>query len=198
MSRRKDGMCRLLKAFARFGLSPFYRIEIEGRERLPRTDAFILLPKHQCWQDIPLIALAAPRHLYYVAKYELFTNRWAGWLLESLGGIPLNREQPMKSRRSIRAMMAVLKDDEGIVIFPEGTYYRHRMGPGKSGMLRLILSRMSFPLIPAGVRYQAGRFRTHVRISFGEAIYRGRNLSEVSVLEAVMEQIARLSGLDPI
>ncbi len=196
MLQRKDGMCRFVTAFARIALSPFYRIDIEGRERLPRKNAFILLPKHQRWQDIPIIALATPRPLYYIAKYELFSNRLTGWFLESLGGIPLNRAQPIKSRSSIRAMMAFLKGGEGVVIFPEGTYYDNRMGPGKSGMLRLIISRTSFPLIPAGVHYQKGHFRTAVCVSFGAPIYPDKSVPTDSVLDTVMQEIAALSGLE--
>jgi 1-acyl-sn-glycerol-3-phosphate acyltransferase len=188
-------MCQFVTAFTRIALCPFYRIEIKGRERLPRKDAFILLPKHQRWQDIPIIALATPRPLYYIAKYELFTNRLAGWFLESLGGIPLNREQPMKSRRSIRAMMAFLKGGEGVVIFPEGTYYENTMGPGKSGMLRLIISRTSFPLIPAGVHYEKGHSKTAVRVSFGDPIYPDKSVPADSALSRVMQEIAILSGL---
>ena len=188
-------MCRIVRTFTKIVLSPFYCIEIEGRERLPQEDGFILLPKHQRWQDIPLIALAAPRPLYYIAKVELFTNRLAGWFLESLGGIPLNREAPMKSRRSIRAMMDFLKRGEGVVIFPEGTYYENRMGPGKSGMLRLIISRLSFPLIPAGVHYQKQSLRTAVRICFGNPIYPEKGVPTTAVLSTVMKKIAALSGL---
>jgi len=194
--QRKDPMCRFVAGFARIALYPFYRIEIEGRERLPQEDAFILLPKHQRWQDIPIIALATPRPLYYIAKYELFTNSLAGWFLESLGGIPLNREQPMKSRGSIKAMMEFLKGGEGVVIFPEGTYYENTMGPGKSGMLRLIISRMSFPLIPAGVHYKRLHSTTAVRVSFGDPIYPNKNMPPESVLSLVMQKIAVLSGLD--
>ncbi len=188
-------MFRLMKAFARVVLSSCYRIEVQGEERLPRKDAFILLPKHQRWQDIPLVAIAARRPLYFIAKQELFTNRWVGWFLSSLGGIPLNREQPMKSRASIRVMLSLLERGEGVVIFPEGTYYPYRMGPGKSGMLRLILSRLAFPLIPAGIRYRGGGARTHVRISFGEAIWPREDTRGEEMLSRVMKGIAALSGL---
>ncbi len=192
--QKKDRICRFVMAFARIALSPFYQIDIEGRERLPRKDAFILLPKHQCWQDIPIIALATPRPLYYIAKYELFKNRFAGWFLGSLGGIPLNRQQPLKSRDSIRAMIQFLKNGEGVVIFPEGTYYKKGMGPGKSGMVRLIISRLAFPLIPVGVHYTKTDFRTSVRVRFGKPIYPDTCVPPSSILSRVMKEIAVLSG----
>jgi 1-acyl-sn-glycerol-3-phosphate acyltransferase len=187
-------MYRWVKMFSRIVLAPFYGIEIRGPNRLPPKGAFILLPKHQRWQDIPLIALASERPLYFMAKHELFTSRLSSWFLKSLGGIPLNRQQPIKSREGIRAMMAFLEQGEGVVVFPEGTYYADRIGPGKSGMLRLIVSRAPFPLIPAGLRYRKTGWKTRVCISFGDPIRPQKGVSPDDLLDRVMAEIARLSG----
>ena len=194
MLKRNDRICRITRVFSRISLSLFYRLETAGQQYLPRENAFILLPKHQCWQDIPLIALATPRHLYYIAKYELFENRFTSWILRSLGGIPLNRQQPLKSRDSIRAMIEFLKNGEGVVVFPEGTYYRNRMGPGKQGMVKLIISRVSFPLIPVGVHYRRIGFRTSVRVCYGKPVYPDKSVRPISILNNVMKEIAVLSG----
>ncbi len=195
MLERKERLCRVIRAFSRVSFSLFYRLEIEGDESLPREKAFILLPKHQCWQDIPIIGLATPRPLYYIAKHELFKNRFAAWFLKSLGGIPLNREQPLKSRGSIRAMIEFLENGEGVVVFPEGTYYKNKMGPGKTGMVRLFVSRLSFPLIPVGVNYSRRGFRVLVRVRFGKPIYPYVETAPNSILDRVMKKIALLSGL---
>ena len=68
---------------------------------MPEKGPFILLPKHQRWEDIPIIDLALQKPLYYIAKYELFNNVLFRWFITSAGGIPLNRERPMESRRSL-------------------------------------------------------------------------------------------------
>jgi len=194
--QRDDRLFRLIKAFARVVLSRFYRIEIVGQDRLPPKAAFVLLPKHQRWQDIPIIALAAPRPLYYVAKHELFANPLTRWFLASLGGIPLNRDEPIKSRESIRTVMAALKSGEGVVVFPEGTYYLNRMGPGKPGLVRLIIGRTAAPLIPAGLRYREGKGKTEVHVCFGAPIYPDASGPSRSALDRVMREIAVLSGLE--
>jgi len=129
---RKEPLYRVVRAFSRVSfLSLFIVSRLKGTNIFTREKAFIILPKHQCWQDIPIIAIATPRPLYYIAKHELFKNRFAGWFLKSVGGIPLNREQPLKSRGSIRAMIEFLEKGEGVVVFPEGTYYKTKWGPAR-------------------------------------------------------------------
>jgi 1-acyl-sn-glycerol-3-phosphate acyltransferase len=192
---RKKWVCNATKALIRLTFFPFYRLETSGNEHLPRKNAFLLLPKHQCWQDIPLMAIATPQPLYYVAKHELFENSIISRLLKSQGGIPLNRQKPLKSRDSIRAMIRFLNIGEGVVVFPEGTYYPNRMGPGKGGILKLIISRLALPLIPVGFCYRKEGLRTRVTVSFGKPVYHGKQTSSDETLDQLMETIAELSGL---
>ncbi len=193
--KRNKGVCAATKILIRITFFPFYRLEIKGTEALPKQQAFLLLPKHQCWQDIPLIAVATPRPLYYMAKHELFLNPLANRLLKLQGGLPLNRRQPLRSRDAIRAMMRFLNEGEGVVVFPEGTYYPNRMGPGKGGILKLIISRLALPLVPVGIKYHKRAPRTDVRIAFGDPIYPENRGSGEETLNRVMKRIQDLSGL---
>jgi 1-acyl-sn-glycerol-3-phosphate acyltransferase len=168
---------------------------VSGLENLPAESAFILLPKHQRWEDIPLLALATPRRLYYVAKHELFKNPIGSWYVTSLGGIPLNRKRPLESRRFLTATIDYLKNGEGVVVFPEGTYYLSVMGPGQIGMVKFILSRLSLPFIPVGIRYTRDKWRMVVRIKFGKKFYATDGKPANSFLDNMMNEIAELSGL---
>jgi len=192
---RKNWVVEATKTTSRVLLSPFFRLETEGAENLPQKSAFILLPKHQRWVDIPLLSLATPRFLYYVAKYDLFRNPLSNWLIRSLGGIPLNRQRPLESRESLKAMMNLLRKGEGVVVFPEGTYYRNKIGPAHAGIVRLILSRFSIPFIPVGMTYSGKGVRTLVRINFGKAFYADPSASTGPFLGNIMKEIAGLSGL---
>ena len=176
-------------------MSPFFRLETDGIENLPQKSAFILLPKHQRWEDIPLLSLATPRPLYYVAKYDLFKNPLSNWFLRSLGGIPLNRQRPLESRRSLQAIIGFLKKGEGVVVFPEGTYYRNKMGPAHIGIVRLILSRFSLPFIPVGMNYSGKGARTLARINFGKEFYTDPSAPASLFLDNMMKEIEGLSGL---
>ena len=195
VQKRKAFVCGLTRIAAKLCLYPFFRIQAYGLENLPGKSAFILLPKHQRWEDIPLLSLATPRPLYYIAKYELFINPASRWLLTSLGGIPLNRSRPLESRGSFKALIYFLRKGEGIVIFPEGTYYRNGMGRGQVGLIRMIHSRFTVPFIPVGINYSGKRRNRVVRIDFGRPIYEKSSVSADELLEQIMKEVARLSGL---
>jgi len=192
---RRGWVFWITKIAGRVLLSPFFRLKTGGVNNLPQKSAFILLPKHQRWEDIPLLGLATPRPLYYIAKSELFTNPLSNWFLRSLGGIPLNRQRPLESRHSLKSLVSLLREGEGAAVFPEGTYYSNKMGPGHVGMVRLILSRVTPPFIPVGVRYSRKGFRTLVQIKYGKTFYAESGTSPGELLDRMMKQIAELSGL---
>ena len=193
--KRKSPIYRLTRIITKISLSIFFQIKTDGVRYLPISSAFILLAKHQRWEDIPLLGLATPRPLYFIAKYELFLNPVSGCLLSALGGVPLNRDRPLESRRSLKDMIEHLKKGEGIVIFPEGTYYKNKMGPGHVGLIRMVLSRFTVPFIPVGIKYSGYGGRTMVRVNFGRPVYEDSSRRAVQLLNQIMKEIARLSGL---
>ncbi len=192
---RNEWVYRITKIIVKYLLAPFFRVVVSGLENLPAETAFILLPKHQRWEDIPLLALATPRRLYYVAKHELFKKPLGSWFLTSLGGIPLNRKRPLESRRFLTATIDFLEKGEGVVVFPEGTYYNNVMGPGQVGMVKFILSRLSLSFIPVGISYTRQNWRFLVRIKFGKKFHAEAGVSVNTFIDHMMNEIAKLSGL---
>lgn len=193
---RDERLYRLVRLVAASALAPGFRMVVRGRRHIPADSAYVLLPKHQRWQDIPLLGLSLPRPLYFVAKQELFATAATKWFFKRLGGIPLNRQRPIESRRNLNRAVRVLEDGEGLVVFPEGTYYPDVVGPAKTGMVRFVLNRLSLPFIPVGVRYVPKRLRTRVEISFGAPLTMAGTESPGDFVRRVMKDIARLSGLE--
>ena len=189
------------RAVARLLFSAFYRIATRREEPLPLRGPTVILPKHQYWTDIPLVSLTTSRPLFFVAKQELFRHRGLRFYLKSLGGIPIDREQPIRTLQSIRDLLSRLKGLEPMVIFPEGTYFRGVVGPGKSRLVQTILGyqselgrRISF--IPLGIRYgERRRWRREVSISIGRPLFAEKESDAVHLTEQVMKEISRLSGL---
>ncbi len=142
-----------------------------------------------------MIGMATGSPLYYVAKYELFKIPPVGWFLKALGGIPLNRKRPIESRKSLQIMMELLGKGQGIVVFPEGTYFKNVVGPGKVGIVKLVQSKFHLPFVPLGIKYRKKNLRTHVQMRFGQAIWPMPNESAGNFLDRVMSEISRLSEL---
>jgi len=183
------------KLLCRLFLKPFFNISIHGIENIPEKTGFILSPKHQRWEDIPILSLVSSKPLYYIAKHELFDNFLSNWFFSSLGGIPLNRARPIESRNSLTKIIETLNQRQGIVLFPEGTYYMNKIGPGKTGIIKMIQSRLNVPFIPVGINYTKVGFRNQVKINFGKPIYVEKEMTPSMLLHILMKNIAELSGL---
>jgi len=195
LCRRREGFCRFARTLAALSLRPFFDLEVEGAHHVPGEGPFLLLAKHQRWEDIPLLGLSTPKGLYYVAKVELFAHPVGSWVLRSLGGVPLNRQRPLESRRHMKRLLGFLRSGEGVVVFPEGTYYPKCMGPGLGGIVRLVLGRLEVPLVPAGFEYTPKGRRTRVVVRFGPPLQPPFPAID-SLMQEIMHRIALLSGLD--
>ncbi|MCX8118026.1 MAG: 1-acyl-sn-glycerol-3-phosphate acyltransferase [Desulfobacterota bacterium] len=191
----------MTKSVARLVLSLFYRIETVIQGVLPEEGPVILLPKHQYWVDIPLVGLVFETPLYFVAKKELFRLPLVRQYLSSGGGIPVDRERTIRTLRSFKRLLALLRAKEWIVIFPEGTYFRDRVGAGKSRLLQMILRHQAqlnrpIPFVPVGIRYgEKIGWRKRVEISVGAPLFAEKESEAIFLTERVMEEISRLCQL---
>ncbi len=193
--KRNQTVLRILRYVARVLFFPFFDICVKGPENIPFRGAFVLLPKHQRWEDIPILGMMIKRPLYFMAKRELFATPLSNWFISALGGIPVDRKNPAANRNSIEMMLRFLKEGEGIVIFPEGTYHKDKMGPGRSGLIRMALSCAETVFIPVGIRYVRGGLRTKVIISIGKPAEDLFKDDPRRMTDLIMEEIAGLSGL---
>jgi 1-acyl-sn-glycerol-3-phosphate acyltransferase len=202
--RRSDILYRFMRSVGYVSLNCLYRIKVEGRENIPPAGPAILLPKHQFWTDIPIIALAARRPLNFIAKQELFVYPGVRHFISSLGGIPIHRLNPVKSLSSFRYVEQLLKNGESVVLFPEGTYYPHTMGRGKHRFVERLLRTQekagshgdrALPFIPVGIRYNEKKFRPEVDVKIGRPISSGEESGGEEFTRRIVEEIAKLSGL---
>jgi glycerol-3-phosphate dehydrogenase (NAD(P)+) len=127
----------------------YFRLERLGREHLPATGPVIIAANHRSFLDPFVIGLITRRPVYYVAKKELFANRFVAWLLSSLGAFPV--ERGAADRDMFATARAILERGGVVLIFPEGT--RTRPGPlgrPKRGVGRLALE-TGAPVVPVAV-----------------------------------------------
>ncbi|MGA2517471.1 MAG: lysophospholipid acyltransferase family protein [Thermodesulfobacteriota bacterium] len=189
------------KKVAQLVFSIFYRIETERKTTLPDHGPMIILPKHQYWTDIPIVSLAFKPLLYFVAKKELFKYPLIRNYLSFLGGLPVDREQSIRTLDSFKALVSLLKAGEKIVIFPEGTYVRNGVGSGKSRLLQMILRFQSelgysIPFIPVGIRYgERSGWRRRVEVCIGSPLFAEKDSDALPLTHRALQEIGRLCGL---
>jgi len=202
--RRSNLLYKLVRTIGYPCFHSIYRICVEGREHIPAQGPGVLLPKHQYWTDIPIVGLAAWRPVSYVAKQELFVYPGVRRFITALGGIPLDRVNPVKTLDYFRHLERILQGGEFVVIFPEGTYHPRSMGRGKHRLIERILrfqekkgwpEARPIPFIPMGIGYLAKKARTEVRVKIGRPLFADRKTDPEGFTQAIVGEIARLSGL---
>lgn len=142
-----------------------YRVKIEGIENVPKNSACIICGNHVHALDAPALIASTSRKIRFMAKQELWKSlgfKFMAWIFEVF---PVARGQ--KDTEAIKTSMKILKSNEILGMYPEGT--RNGMERGikpKNGAVNLAI-RMNVPIIPFGV---SGSFKpfTKVVYRFGE------------------------------
>jgi 1-acyl-sn-glycerol-3-phosphate acyltransferase len=176
----------------------YFRLQVEGLEHWPQGQAAILCPKHQRWEDVPIVGLTFPRPLYYVAKVELFQSLVSRRLCEALGGIPLDRQRPQATLSTFRTLQRLLQRREQLVLFPEGTYFPDEVGPGKYRFIQLLLRLQKhlpqdrLPFVPLGISYLANPPGYQVKVRLGPPITAANHLEAPDLTWEIMTAIDQL------
>ncbi len=181
-------------------LGRFFTVQVEGLEHLPAEGPAIICPKHQRWEDIPVIGMALPPPMHYIAKVELFERPFVRELLGAWGGVPVDRKNPRATLSSFKRLAPLLTNQARIVLFPEGTYFTDRVGPGKHRLIQLLLKLQRqdglglLPFVPVGLTYESRAWGYTVQVKLGPPLIAPSPRQAPDLTEALMIHIARLSG----
>jgi 1-acyl-sn-glycerol-3-phosphate acyltransferase len=128
-------------------LSVFFFFRVTGRRFLPKKGGCIIASNHLSYLDPIVLSVASPRILSFMAKQELFRNKWFAWLISSLNAFPLARGTA--DLKSIRFAITKLKEGGTLIIFPEGT--RSASGAVHEGHagVAMLAAKAGVPVIPA-------------------------------------------------
>ena len=163
-----------LYRFGRGLLMPFYKLlfwyKIKGRENVPDDGAFIVCSNHLSNNDPVLLGIAIKRQVFYMAKAELFKNKFLSWLIRTLGAFPV--ERGAGDGKAINQAEEVVNDGRLLGIFIEGT--RSKTGEflrPKSGAA-IIAHQMNVPVIPVCITPKNKKVKVFrkVTISWGKPI----------------------------
>jgi 1-acyl-sn-glycerol-3-phosphate acyltransferase len=152
------------------------RLEVVGKENLPKTGPFIVVPNHQSFLDPIIVQVICPRPLHTLAKSTQFTGRIMGWIMPRVYAIPTRRYRI--EPQAVRVVLRRLADGEAVGVYPEGERsWDARLQPFRRGTIRLLL-KAGVPVIPCGLagsydvwpRWSKTIRRRRIRVEFGKAI----------------------------
>lgn len=145
----------------------FYRYKIIGKENIPQDGRVLICSNHTVYKDPIFLGLSAkPRQVFFMAKQELFKNKFVGFIIRKLGAFPVERAG---GASAIKHGIDLLENDEALGIFIEGT--RSKTGEllkPKPGVILLSYDTKA-PIVPMAIVGKNGKppkifSRTVVRI----------------------------------
>lgn len=148
-----------------------YRYEITNRNNIPPQGAYVLACNHQSYTDPVLLNIGQKRMINFMAKEELFRNKFFAALIRSLGAFPVHRGGT-GDQTAINNAQKLLSDGRVLGIFPEGK----RSTTGELLKLRAGAVMLAFqcgvPIVPACITAKGGRIKmfNKVKITYGDPI----------------------------
>jgi 1-acyl-sn-glycerol-3-phosphate acyltransferase len=173
-----------------------YRVDITGRERVPRTGAVVLCANHESMIDPWLLALVSPRPIRYMAKAELFRRPLLRHVMEAFGTFPVDRGAG--DQTAVDRGAQLLAEGEALGIFPQGTCLPYRRRPWHRGAAKLALA-AGATVVPVCIvgserALRPGKFKVglpQVRVVVGDPIAVARTRPTIAAAKALTQQIER-------
>lgn len=188
-------------------LRRYFSMEVEGAEHIPREGPVVLTPNHESMWDVPLLVVACPRRILFMAKKGVFDRVDKRLFFSSLGGFPV--ERGTRDLSAMKKALSVVRAGRVLCMYPEGTRdFGGDLLPFLPGAAWVALAEGA-AVVPVGIRGVAGIWpkgaryprRSRVRIAFGEPIDWGRERvprtrrrKAVLMIEEVRARVEALRG----
>ena len=137
----------------------FFPTKVYGIENVPEGGVVIVCNHYRFIDPVNLARILKNEKTYFVAKKELFNKKIVSKILKSYGGLPIDREKP--DFNSLIQILKVLKNENKLVIFPEGTRNRTKtnaLQPLKDGA-GIFAVKSKKPIVPIMMKNKPRLFR---------------------------------------
>jgi 1-acyl-sn-glycerol-3-phosphate acyltransferase len=121
------------------------RVKVEGLEHIDPHGSYVIASNHLSYMDTPVVLSNIPLRFRFLAKRGLFQIPLLGTHLTQAGHVPVPREDPRASVKTMQTAAEVIqKRGISMLIFPEG-------GRSHDGILRPFKEGAAYIAIRAGV-----------------------------------------------
>jgi 1-acyl-sn-glycerol-3-phosphate acyltransferase len=147
------------------------RERVYGRDRVPQRGGLVLAINHLHWIDIPVLGVASPRNVNFVAKVEVDRVPGFGAYVGTFGTLFIRRGE--SDRDAVRKMRQAVRDGRVLGLFVEGTRQKAgRPGAAQPGAA-MVAVQEDVPVIPVGIYgtqfWRPGNFAP-CSVAFGEPL----------------------------
>ncbi len=145
----------------------FFRIQVYGSENKDLDGKMIICSNHIHNLDPFVLSIVFKRQIHWMAKKQIFDNKFLGYLANKVGAFPVDREEADLS--TIKKSLKVLKDDKVLGMFPEGTRVKEiDLSMAKAGVT-LIGLKSKAPILPVFIDSSYKLF-SKVKVYIGKPI----------------------------
>jgi 1-acyl-sn-glycerol-3-phosphate acyltransferase len=141
---------RFCRGIARLLATLMFEMRVYGLENVPRRGGVLLISNHQSYLDPVLLATFVRRQISFLAKSELFENKYFGWLIRSLHAFPIR--QGAGDVGAMKETIRRLREGHGLTLFAEG----HRTETGELLPIQpgaaLVIRRAGVPVVPCVIQ----------------------------------------------
>lgn len=129
----------------------FVRCKVYGIDRLDPRMSYVFVSNHASYMDTPAILSSVPMQFRFFAKIGLFQIPFLGWHLRHAGHIPVVRDDPRASLKTMIDSAKIIRERKvSLLLFPEGGRTPEGMGPFKEGAA-FIAIKAGVPAVPIGL-----------------------------------------------
>ena len=150
---------------------PLYFYKVKNKNSLPQGQGCVVCCNHISMKDPVFLGLAQKRMLRYMAKSELFQNKFVSKIISALGAFPIQRGK--HDEGAINLAEEYLKQGAVVGIFIEGTRSKDgNLLKPKSGAAMLAY-KAQVPVMPVSISTKGGgllKLFHRVTISCGQTV----------------------------
>lgn len=165
------------------------RLEFSGRENIPEGPV-VFVSNHLSNWDPPLVSKVVDRPVCYLAKQELYSDKFFSGLVRFYGAISIDRDKPEVS--TFKAVKEMLRCGWSLGMFIEGT---RNKTPGILGQPHLgpayFAKANNLPIVPVGI-IGTNIKRGKVYAKIGKSIQPSKDLEETTWV--IMRALSELTG----
>lgn len=182
----------------------FVKVRVFGIEKLDPERSYVLVSNHASYMDTPAILSSVPLQFRFFAKKGLFSVPFLGWHLQRAGHLPVVREDPRASLKTMSEGAKLIRQrGVSLLLFPEGGRSEKQMRAFREGAAYIAI-KAAVPAVPIGLVNTRGVLPMHssvirpgtIEVHVGDPIETaGMAIHDRSRLnEELQQRVAELAG----